>query len=165
MNPDRATSLHAGRRLGPPAAAYLEASTAVRVRFQEVDSMGVVWHGHYLTYLEEARCAFGRRYGFDYSDFFAHGLHAPIVHTELAHFAPARFGDELTITARLHVDDSARIDFTYRIDGPAKGHALATGRTVQVFTTPLGELCLARPAILSDFVTRWRDQLNNPASG
>lgn len=165
MNADRITSLHEGRRLGPPATAYLEATTAVRVRFQEVDSMGVVWHGHYLTYLEEARCAFGRRYGFAYSDFFAHGLHAPIVHTELAYFAPARFGDELTITARLHVDDSARLDFTYRIDGSAKGPALATGRTVQVFTNPLGELCLARPAILGDFVARWRDQINNPASG
>ena len=34
---------------------YIEASTDLRVRFQEIDSMHVVWHGHYITYFEEAR--------------------------------------------------------------------------------------------------------------
>ena len=38
--------------LGP---RYLVAHTQVRVRFQEVDSLRVVWHGHYLSYCEEGR--------------------------------------------------------------------------------------------------------------
>ena len=45
------------------ADGYLECAAEVTVRFQEVDSMGVVWHGHYLTFFEEGRAAFGREFG------------------------------------------------------------------------------------------------------
>jgi acyl-CoA thioester hydrolase len=158
------TAPHPTRRLGPPPASHLAATTTTRVRFHEVDSMGIVWHGHYLTYFEEGRCAFGRRYGFDYSDFFAHDLHAPLVHAEIDHFAPARFGDVLRVTARLHIDDSARIDFTYRIVEDQHDRLLVTGRTVQVFTTPTGALCLARPPFLAEFVARWRGEISTLAA-
>ena len=30
------------------------------IRFSEVDSMGVVWHGNYAKYFEDAREEFGR---------------------------------------------------------------------------------------------------------
>ncbi len=51
-------------RWGTPSSDYLEVTTQVRVRFQEVDSLRVVWHGHYLSYCEEGRTAFGREFGF-----------------------------------------------------------------------------------------------------
>ena len=34
------------------------------VRFAECDSYGVVWHGHYALYLEQAREALTGRFGF-----------------------------------------------------------------------------------------------------
>ena len=34
---------------------YLEETTTVRVRFQAVDSLRSVWHGHYVSYFEEGR--------------------------------------------------------------------------------------------------------------
>lgn len=37
-----------------------------RVRFDEVDSLGIVWHGHYVKYLEDGREAWGRKYGLTY---------------------------------------------------------------------------------------------------
>ena len=36
------------------------------VRFSEVDMMNIVWHGSYPLYLEDAREAFGEKYGLSY---------------------------------------------------------------------------------------------------
>jgi len=134
-------------------AAYLEARTQVRVRFQEVDALRVVWHGHYLTYLEEGRNAFGRQYGFEYTDILEAGYVAPLVHIELDYFAPARHDDLLEIRTRLHPADGARISFRYRIENAA-GRKLATGGSEQVFTDLDGTLVLTRPAFVDDFLKR-----------
>ena len=39
----------------------LKTSKTFEVRFSEVDSMNVVWHGSYPLYFEDAREAFGKR--------------------------------------------------------------------------------------------------------
>ena len=44
----------------------LSESIKIRVRFSEVDSIKMVWHGSYVAYLEDAREAFGRKYGLEY---------------------------------------------------------------------------------------------------
>jgi hypothetical protein len=54
--------------------------TQTTVRFSEVDSMQVVWHGEYVRYFEDGREAFGRQFtGIGYLDFYAEGYTAPIV--------------------------------------------------------------------------------------
>jgi len=149
------------RRFPPPADRFLAHTTEVLVRFHEVDSMGVVWHGHYLVYFEAGRCSFGRRYGFDYTDFAAHGFMAPLVHSEVDHYAPARFGDTLAVHTRLHVDGSARIDFTYEVQRRDEPEPLVLGRTVQVLTTTDGELCVAQPRFVVEFLERWQAELQS----
>lgn len=44
----------------------LKASKKFAIRFSEVDSMNVVWHGSYPLYFEDAREAFGEKYGLEY---------------------------------------------------------------------------------------------------
>ena len=51
----------------------LKASKEVEIRFSEVDSMNVVWHGSYPLYFEDAREAFGKKFGLAYMCFFDHG--------------------------------------------------------------------------------------------
>ena len=46
----------------------LTASVIIRVRFNETDPLGIVWHGNYIKYFEEGREAFGRKYGLSYLD-------------------------------------------------------------------------------------------------
>ena len=38
----------------------------VLVRFNEVDSMSIVWHGNYVKYLEDGREDFGQKFGLSY---------------------------------------------------------------------------------------------------
>jgi len=49
---------------GPALIAQIE----IPVRFCEIDPLSIVWHGHYLKYFEEAREAFGRKYGLGYQE-------------------------------------------------------------------------------------------------
>ncbi|MCP4638976.1 MAG: acyl-CoA thioesterase [bacterium] len=142
-----------------PSGPFLEHTAPVRVRFQEVDSMGIVWHGHYLTYFEDARVALGRRFGIDYRDIRDAGLLAPVVHTECDYMAPATYGDELDIVARLYREDTPKIEFTYCVFRRADGEVLATGRSTQVFTDPEGELYLTMPDFLRDFYARTESDL------
>lgn len=123
--------------------------------------MGVVWHGHFLSYFEDGRCALGRRFGFDYTDLARHGFMAPLVHAEVDHFAPARFGDVLSVRTRLHVDASARIDFTYRVQRAGTEAVLALGRTIQVLTTPDGQLCVTPPPFVVEFLARWQHAMQS----
>ncbi|MDY6242001.1 MAG: acyl-CoA thioesterase, partial [Prevotella sp.] len=57
----------------------LKASKLFDIRFSEVDSMKVVWHGSYAIYFEDAREAFGAKYGLDYMNYLNHNCYAPIV--------------------------------------------------------------------------------------
>ena len=51
--------------------SVLSAVRKIDIRFSEVDSMHVVWHGNYAKYFEDAREAFGEKYGLDYLPFMA----------------------------------------------------------------------------------------------
>jgi len=129
------------------------------VRFQEVDALQVVWHGHYLSYLEEGRNAFGREYGFGYEDILAAGYIAPLVHIELDYFEPARFDQILTIETRLHLVDGASILFTYTIRDQATGARLAEARSDQVFTDLEGDLVMTRPTFQAELFAAWEHHL------
>ena len=48
----------------------LKSSKVLDIRFSEVDSMNVVWHGSYPLYFEDAREKFGEDYGLDYQNYF-----------------------------------------------------------------------------------------------
>jgi acyl-CoA thioester hydrolase len=146
------------RRWADPAPRYLEETTDVRVRFQEVDGLRIVWHGHYLSYFEEGRNAFGRRFELEYQDVMREGYVVPLIHVAVDYLAPARFGEVLTVRTRLHPEDAARITFTYRISN-ADGVKLATGRTVQAFTDTDGQLVLTRPPFYEAFLERVRPEL------
>ena len=162
------------QRWGSPAPRYLAARCKVRVRFQEVDSLRVVWHGHYLNYFEEGRNAFGRKFGFGYRDILEAGYVAPLVHVELDYFRPARFDQILAVETRMHLDPGARIQFSYLItDGETAMEddatddandipKIATGRSVQVFTEADGSLMLTQPSFYLEFLDRWADAVEEP---
>ena len=147
------------RRYRDPGPMFLASTCQVRVRFQEVDALQVVWHGHYLTYLEEGRNSFGREYGFGYQDILAAGYVAPLVHVELDYFQPAHFDQVLTIETRMHLIEGASILFTYSIRDEETGARLAEARSDQVFTDLEGNLVLTRPAFQAALFASWEQQL------
>ena len=51
----------------------------VDVAFHDVDMMGVVWHGQYLRYLENARWALMNRIGYGFEEILASGFIWPVI--------------------------------------------------------------------------------------
>ena len=70
----------------------LRASKEFTIRFSEVDSMNVVWHGSYPLYFEDAREAFGKKYGLEYMSFFDNGYFAPLVELTYRYYLSSNGG-------------------------------------------------------------------------
>ena len=152
-SPDNSARSRVIRRTVP--RAFIEDQTTILVRFNEVDALHIVWHGHYVNYFEEGRRAFGRRLGIDYPAFIEQRLAIPVIHLEVNFLAPAKLPDTLIVTTRLLKSESARLDFDYEVRRAAGGVLLATGSTSQVFTTPAGELILTWPPFMLERLKSW----------
>jgi acyl-CoA thioester hydrolase len=135
--------------------AFIADQTTISVRFNEVDALHIVWHGHYLNYFEEGRRALGRRLGIDYPVFMERRIAIPVIHAEINFLAPAHLPDTLVIHTRLLKSESARLDFDYEIRRIADAALLATGNTSQVFTTPAGGLILNWPPFMLERLQTW----------
>ena len=127
-----------------------------KVRFSEVDSMHIVWHGNYLKYFEDAREQFGLHYGMAYLDIYHSGFQTPIVKTEINHKSPLKYGDSFKVKISLHQTIAAKIVYSYEVYNLVTKKLVATGQTIQVFTDGNDELQLLCPA----FYEKWFNQIN-----
>ena len=128
-----------------------------RVRFEEVDSMGIVWHGRYSGYFEDGRVALGHKYGISYSDFINHRNPVPIRQINIEYIEPLFFEDDIEIEAILHWSEAARINFEYIIR--KNGNIVCIGYTVQLMLDENLELLLAAPPFYLDFMEKWKKGL------
>ncbi len=122
----------------------LKETTTIRVRFNETDPLGIVWHGYYITYFEDGREDFGRKHGISYLDIKSHEFVTPIVESSCKHKLPLKYGDIATIETTYEDSPAAKMIFTYKIFNP-DGEVVCTGKTIQVFVNESGELSLNIP--------------------
>lgn len=121
-------------------SAIIEATVA----FHDIDIVGVMWHGHYLKYLENARWALMNQIGFSFEVMQDSGFAWPIVEMHVKYVHAARLGDQLRVRASL-IEWESRLTVNYLVLR-ADGERLARARSVQVavdahngalqFTTP-----------------------------
>jgi len=104
----------------------------IRVRYAETDQMGVVWHGSYLLYFEEARTEALRASGWSYRSLEESGVMLPLVEAHIEYLQPAHYDDVLSVRVTVAAPPTARIRFDYEIDGET-GERLATGHTILGF--------------------------------
>lgn len=126
--------------------------TTIKVRFSEVDSLRIVWHGHYIKYFEDGREAFGDQYGFGYLDFYEQRLLTPVVDVSCHYKKQLAYGDEVIIETEYINTEAAKIIFEYKIFKKEDNSPVATGRSVQVFLSTDRELILTNP----DFYIDWK---------
>ncbi len=127
----------------------------VKVRFGEVDSMQIVWHGNYLKYFEDGREAFGERYGLGYLDVYKHNVMIPIVKVLCDYKKPLKYGENAIVETTFVNSEAAKILFEYKIFRKSDMEISATGSTVQVFLTPDGELLLTSPEFFLGWKKHW----------
>jgi acyl-CoA thioester hydrolase len=126
----------------------------LEVRFPEVDSYGIVWHGHYLAYFEVARNSLCTAAGLTPAEALALGYKVPIIRAELILKQSARLDDTLEVSAFLRPPETARLVMEYEVRRLPARELLATGTTEQVLLNPEGELLLGFPAPVRILVER-----------
>lgn len=123
-----------------------------RVRFAEVDSQGVVFNAHYLTYLDTALTEYMRYLGLDVSM-----NHSPkqydfqLIKTTLEFKAPAKFDDELTVTIRTHKIGNSSIVFEANIFKKQTQELLVVGELVWVYADLINHTSAAIPLSIKAF--------------
>ena len=143
------------RKIGTLKAALKNVTETV-VRFSEVESMQVVWHGHYVRFMEDGREAFGREFpGVGYLDFYMNGYTAPIVDLQLQYVAPLTVNDVAVIETRFIDVAAAKLCFEYAIYRKSDGALAARGSSVQVFVDKEGNMCLNNPLFFEEWKRKW----------
>ncbi len=108
-------------------AAELE----VVVPFHDVDLAQVVWHGHYLKYLENARWALMDQLGVGLAAMLDSGFGWPVVDLQVKYLRLTRYADRLRVRAAL-VDWESRLTIVYLVTDAASGERVARAQTRQV---------------------------------
>jgi len=101
----------------------------IRVRYAEVDRMGVVHHSWYWVYFEAGRTELLREQGTAYRDLEARGVFFVVAKCSAKFYAPARYDDVLTLTTRVAKLGRARIDHAYELRRKNDGELIATAET------------------------------------
>ncbi|WP_347903469.1 acyl-CoA thioesterase [Pseudomonas purpurea] len=132
----------------------LHADTQILVPFFDVDTMHVVWHGHYVKYLEVARCALLDKLGHNYNAMLESGYAWPVIDLQLRYVRGAVFGQTLNVRASL-VEWENRLKINYLISDLATGERLTRACSVQVAVEIASrEMQLASPKVFVDAVER-----------
>ncbi len=132
----------------------LQAEVEMLVPFFDVDSMDVVWHGHYVKYFEVARCALLERIGHNYQQMRDAGYAWPIIDVQLRYMRGARFNQRIVVRADL-VEWENRLKINYLIRDAETGERMTRGSTVQVAVEITSrEMLLASPRVFVDAVER-----------
>lgn len=132
----------------------LHVDTEVLVPFFDIDTMHVVWHGHYVKYLEVARCALLDHIGHTYTQMLEAGYAWPVIDMQLRYVRGATFGQRINVRASL-VEWENRLKITYLITDLASGERLTRACTVQVAVDIASrEMQLASPKCFTDAIAK-----------
>ncbi|MDN6855619.1 acyl-CoA thioesterase [Pseudomonas sp. CAN2814] len=135
-------------------AGVLQAEVEILVPFFDVDMMEVVWHGHYVKYLEVARCALLDRLDHNYSQMREAGYAWPVIDLQLRYVRGARFGQRISVRADL-VEWENRLKINYLISDAETGERLTRASSTQVAVEIASrEMQMASPAVFIDAVQR-----------
>jgi acyl-CoA thioester hydrolase len=124
------------------------AETETQVHFFDLDPMAIVWHGHYVKYLEIARGALLDTIDYNYTAMRASGYVWPVIDMHLRYIAPATYGQRLKLRAEI-VEWENRLKIAYLIRDAVTGRRLSRATTTQVaIAVATQEMCFVSPAIL-----------------
>ena len=116
----------------------LYASVEVRVRYEETDKMGIVYHANYFTWFEVARIELLDAMGCPYLSLEEDGLFLPVLSCKADFHSPAHFDDRLRVVVKIEDSPLVRIRADYEVF--REEQLLATGETTHAFLSTEGKV-------------------------
>jgi acyl-CoA thioester hydrolase len=123
----------------------------VKAQPHHTDYGGVVWHGTYLTWMEEARVECLHSVGVDFANLVKLGCDLPVVEMSLRYHRPIRLGMSALVKTRMEEIDGVRINWDYNIQSPDGEEIYLTGKvTLVVVDREKGKIMRQIPPSMRD---------------
>ena len=89
---------------------------------QDTDHAGIMWHGNYLKWLEEARIEALNNAGIDYLDLIKEGLEMPVISVNIKYKSPIFLGNEIEIRSNFKINKSPKLRIESNIFDKKNNH-------------------------------------------
>lgn len=121
----------------------------IKIPFNDLDPMDVVWHGNYIKYMEQSRCDMFDKLNYTYYDMKKDNYAYPVAKMKTKFIKPLRFNQEAIIETSLEEVEPAII-IKYKIFDKLSGSEVFNAETMQIgVNIKTGEsLYLAPPNLL-----------------
>lgn len=103
---------------------------ALRVQPHHTDYAGIVWHGTYIAWMEEARVEYLRVQGLGFDQWIAAGIDLPVVELSLRYRQSLSLGMEALVNLWPAPRRGVRIHWQYDIQNQATGETCVEGQVV-----------------------------------
>ena len=110
----------------------IQKDVTLRVRYEETDKMGVVYHSNYVIYYEVGRTELFREIGLSYDALEKMGFIMPVVEVNAQYKSPAYYDEVLTVRTIIREMPMARLAIDYELYNES-GNLINVGRTVLGF--------------------------------
>jgi len=122
---------------------------AVTAYPHQTDYAGVVWHGNYLLWMEEARVEYLRAIGIEYADLVKLGCELPVVEINLRYHQSMRMGESAIVKAKMNEVQGVRIEWDYQIESLSEQRLFVSGRvTLVAIDRDQGKIMRSLPPML-----------------
>lgn len=105
-------------------------STEVRVRLNETDAVGIVFHGNYFTYMDVGRVDYLRNLDLMERGRPIRGFDNVVVHSDCDFHHPARYDDAIVIHVRIARLKRASFEFRFLFFEKRSNTLLASGSSI-----------------------------------
>jgi acyl-CoA thioester hydrolase len=122
------------------------------------DYGGIVWHGTYLTWMEEARVACLKSIGIDFADLVALGCDLPVVDLSIRYRRALRMGESAIVKTRTIDMEGVRIVWEYEIQSIDREIIYLTGMvTLVAVDREKGKIMRQLPNTVKDALVKMRE--------
>ncbi|MGF1759091.1 acyl-CoA thioesterase [Photobacterium sagamiensis] len=134
---------------------HLSAEVTMVTSFQDADPMGVVYHGNYFRFFEEARRILMEKIDYSYREMMDSGYMWPIIDTRVKYVKPIPYNHQIRVSATLtEWENRLRVD--YVVYDAQTGQRMTKAHTMQVAVgIDSGEMCFVSPTVFTDKIEAW----------
>ena len=123
----------------------------VRVYPHHTDYSGAVWHGTYVSWMEEARVESLRSIGIEYADWVAQGWELPVVELSLRYHRAPKMGQSVAVKTRMSASEGVRLVWDYEMRSANGEELYATAQvTLVAVDGEKGKIIRQLPPMLKD---------------
>ena len=121
----------------------------LRVRYADVDAMGVAYYAHYLRWFEIGRTEFLRDLGTTYRDVEEGGVSFPVTEAYVKYLSPAKYDELIEIRTRVAYVKRASLKLEYEVADAETGIIHARGHTVHAAVDAGGHIVRISDELIS----------------